>query len=223
MKNILRVACLCAVPAALFAQEFRGTISGTIADPTGAMIVNAKVTVTEAHTGTKVPTVSDSGGHYTIPFLLPGDYDIAAQMEGFKGFIRKAVHLGAGDHPVIDIKLDVGDTTQSVEVTADAAQLNTENASTGQAITTKEVEELPLNGRTPLMLASLSLGVTGIGQPGLIHPFDSAGAAGWSVGGASAQTSELLIDGSPDASWDGRQAYSPPQDAVQEVRVKAFD
>src|ERR1035438_8509672 len=153
MKNILRVACLCAVPAALFAQEFRGTISGTIADPTGAMIVNAKVTVTEAHTGTKVPTVSDSGGHYTIPFLLPGDYDIAAQMEGFKGFIRKAVHL------------DAGDTTQSVEVTADAAQLNTENASTGQAITTKEVEELPLNGRTPLMLASLSLGVTGIGQP----------------------------------------------------------
>jgi hypothetical protein len=223
MKSSLLAACLCVIPAALFSQEFRGTISGTISDPTGAMIANVKVTVTETHTGTKVPTVSDSGGHYTVPFLLPGDYDIAAQIEGFKGFVRKAVHLGSGDHPVIDIRLDVGDMTQSIEVTADAAQLNTENASTGQSITTKEVEELPLNGRTPLMLASLSLGVTGIGQPGLIHPYDAAGAAGWSIGGAYAQTSELLIDGSPNASWDGRQAYSPPQDAVQEVRIKAFD
>ena len=62
-----------------------------------------------------------------------------------------------------------------------------------------------------------------IGQPSLIHPFDSGGAAAWSVGGSYAQTSELLVDGSPNATWDGRLAYSPPQDAVQEVRVKAFD
>src|ERR1035441_9257796 len=110
MKSSWLGAILFLVPAALFSQEFRSTISGTISDPSGAMIVGAAVTVTETHTGTKVPTVSDSGGHYNIPFLLPGDYDIAAQMEGFKGFIRKAVHLGAGDHPVIDIKLDVGDT-----------------------------------------------------------------------------------------------------------------
>src|SRR5664279_1080709 len=100
MKSSLLAAVVFMIPVALFSQEFRGTISGTISDPSGAMIVGAKVAVTEAHTGTKVPTVSDSGGHYTIPFLLPGDYDIVAQMEGFKSFIRKAVHLVAGDHPV---------------------------------------------------------------------------------------------------------------------------
>ncbi len=61
------------------------------------------------------------------------------------------------------------------------------------------------------------------GQPSLIHPFDSAAAAGWSIGGTPSQTNEILIDGSPDATWDGRLAYSPPTDAVQEVRVKAFD
>ena len=110
-----------------------------------------------------------------------------------------------------------------MEVTADAPLLNTENASAGQAITTKEVEELPLNGGTPMALATLSLGVIGTGQPGLIHPFDSGAAAGWSVGGGYAQTSELLVDGSPNATWDGRLAYSLPKDAVQEVRVKAFD
>ena len=63
----------------LFAQEFRGTISGVVTDPSGAAIPAAKVTVTETHTGTRIPTVSDSAGKYVVPFLLPGDYDIAAQ------------------------------------------------------------------------------------------------------------------------------------------------
>ena len=211
------------VPVALFCQEFRGTISGAVSDPTGASIPGAKVTVTEVHTGTKIPAVSDSAGQYTAPFLLPGDYDVAVQAQGFKGYTRKGIHVGAGDHPVIDVRLDVGDIATSVEVTADASQLNTENATVGQAVTTKEVEELPINGRTPMMAASLSLGVTGYAQPTLVHPFDSGGAAGWMIGGAYQQTSELLLNGSPDATWDGRLAYSPPQDAVQEVRVKVSD
>jgi hypothetical protein len=211
------------IPAALFAQEFRGTISGSVTDPTGGAITAAKVTVTEEHTGTRIPTVSDSAGQYAATFLLPGDYDIAVQAPGFKAALRKGVHVGAGDHPVIDVKLDVGDVSQSVEVTADANMVNTENATVGQAVSTKEVEELPINGRTPMMAAGLSIGVIGYAQPTLVHPFDSAGAAGWTIAGAYTQTSELLINGSPDATWDGRLAFSPPQDAVQEVRVKAFD
>ena len=219
-----RVAALAlAIPLALGAQEFRGSINGTVSDPTGAMIAGAKVTVTETHTGTKVPTVSGSSGEYNAPYLLPGDYDIDVQMQGFKEFVRKGVHVGADDHVVIDVHLDVGDVNQSVEVTADAPLLNTENASLGQTVTTKEMADLPINGRTPMMAASLALGVIAYAQPTLVHPFDSGGAAGWSVGGAYQQTSELLLDGSPDATWDLRLAYSPPQDAVQEVRVKVSD
>lgn len=221
--SIFLCALAAALPLTLFAQEFRGTISGSVTDPAGASVSGANVTVTEIQTGTKIQTVSDSSGQYTAPFLLPGDYQIVVRAPGFKETVRKGLHVGAGDHPVIDMRLDVGDAAQSVEVTGDVGMLNTENASLGQAITTKEVEELPINGRTPMVLASLSLGVIGTGQPSLIHPFDSGGAAGWSVGGAYAQTSELLVDGSPNATWDGRLAYSPPQDAVQEVRVKAFD
>jgi hypothetical protein len=222
-KFSLFVAFALAISLATFAQEYRGTISGAVTDPTGAVIAGAKVTVTEINTGTKVDTVSENSGQYNAPFLAPGEYSIAVKMAGFKEFVRKGVNVGAGEHPVIDIRLDVGDASQSVEVTADAGILNTENASAGQAITTKEVEDLPLNGGTPMALASLSLGVIGTGQPGLIHPFDSGGAAGWAVGGGYAQTSELLVDGSPNATWDGRLAYSLPKDAVQEVRVKAFD
>ena len=212
-----------AIPLALSAQEFRATISGAVRDPSGAAVAGAKITVTETHTGTKVQTVSDASGQYTAPYLQPGDYEVAAQGSGFKNFIRKGLTVGSGDHPVIDIQLQVGDNTQVVEITADAPLLNTENASAGSSITAKEVQDLPLNGGTPMALAALSLGVIATGQPGLIHPFDSGGAAGWSVGGGYAQTSELLIDGSPDATWDGRLAYSLPKDAVQEVRVKAFD
>ena len=220
MRSLLALFLL-AVP--VFSQEFRSTLSGAITDPTGAAVPNAKVLATEERTGTKLQTVSDQAGQYVLPFLAPGEYSISVQFAGFKEFIRKSVHVGSGDHPVIDVALEVGNASQSVEVTEDVTLLNSENASVGQAITTREVEDLPLNGRTPLVLASLSMGVLATGQPALIHPFDSAAAAGWSIGGSPSQANEILIDGSPDATWDGRLAYSPPTDAVQEVRVKAFD
>lgn len=219
----LAAAIALSIPLALLSQEFRGTISGVISDPSSGMVAGAKVTVTETNTGTRIPTVSDGMGQYTAPFLLPGDYEVAVHMDGFKEFVRRGVHLGAGEHPIIDVSLVVGEVATSVEVTADASLLNTESGSLGQAITAKEVAELPINGRTPIMAASLALGVIGYGQPGLVHPFDAQTAAGWSVGGAYTQTSETLVNGAPNATWDGRLAYSPPQDAVQEVRIKASD
>jgi Carboxypeptidase regulatory-like domain len=206
-----------------FSQEFRGTVSGAVMDPASARVPAAKIVATETSTGTKVETISDSSGQYSLPFLSPGDYDISVKASGFKEYVRKAVHVGSGDHPVIDIPLEVGNATQTVEVTAEVSLINSENASVGQAITTKEVEDLPLNGRTPLVLASLSIGVVANGQPSLIHPFDSAAASGWNIAGGAQQTNEIQVDGAPDATWDGRLAYSPPTDAVQEVRVKAFD
>jgi len=217
------LAALALLAGAAFSQEFRGTIGGIVTDPTGANIVGAKVVATEVRTGTKTTTFSDSAGQYSIPFLAPGDYEISGSMAGFKEFVRKDIHLGSGEHPMIDIRLSVGDTSQSVEVTADVPLLITENASVGQAITTKQVEEMPVNGRNPAMLAQFAIGVIPTGTPTLVHPFDAGGPAAFSIAGSASQTNELLLDGSPDATWDGRQAYSPPQDAVVEVRVKAFD
>src|SRR6476661_4497856 len=159
MKCSFVAVLVLAFPLALAAQEFRGTLSGMVTDPTGLPIAAAKVTITETNTGTKSQTTSDASGQYTAPFLLPGDYEITVRMDGFKEYSRKAVHVGAGDHPRIDVRLDVGDTTQTVEVTADASLLNMENASVGQSITTAEVEDLPINGRTPMMVAELAVGV----------------------------------------------------------------
>ena len=109
-------------------------------------------------------------------------------------------------------------------MTADVPLVNSENSSVGQAITTKEVEDLPVNGRSPLMLAQLAIGV-------ILSPFNSTSTVQqpydssnpFSLGGTPTQTSEMLLDGSPNATWDNRSAYTPPIDAVQEVRVKVFD
>jgi hypothetical protein len=78
--------------------------------------VGAQVTATEEHTGAKSQTLSDATGKYTIPFLQPGDYDINATSHGFKQFIRKAIHLAAVDHPVIDIAMVLGSASESVEI-----------------------------------------------------------------------------------------------------------
>ena len=221
---VLAVALACLAGSSISsAQEFRGSISGAVTDATGSMVAGAKVTVSETRTGTRTETQSDNSGHYTVPFLLPGDYDVSVRFEGFKEYVRKAIHLGAGEQPVIDVRLDVGETTQSVEVVADVPLVNNENSSIGQTITTKEVEDLPTNGGTPMMLATFAMGVISTSQPSQVQPFASGGGASWSISGSPNQTNELLVDGVPNATWDGRLAYSPPQDAVQEVRVKAFD
>jgi hypothetical protein len=223
MKRILALSLFLLLAFAGYAQESRGTISGAVADPSGAAVAAARLVATEVRTGTKVQTVSDVTGHYNLPFLATGEYDLSVSVAGFKEFLRKGIQVGAGDHAVIDVRLEVGQTSTAVEVRAAVSMLNTENASAGQAISTKEVEDIPLNGGTPAMLQQLAIGVIATGTPTLVHPFDLSAPAAFSIGGTRPQTSELLVDGVPDATWDGRAAYNPPRDAVQEVRVKAFD
>lgn len=222
--RLARYCALLALPAAmLLAQEFRGTISGTVTDPSGGKVANVKLTATETRTGAVTAAQTDATGNYTIPFLAPGTYTVTAETMGFKKYEHPNVTLGPGDHPVLDIHLELGEVSQSVSVVEEVPLINSDNATMGQTITTKQVEDLPLNGRTPAMLAQLSIGVIATAQPSLVHPFDNAGAAAWSIGGTPSQTAELLIDGAPDGTWDNRLAYSPTQDSVQQVMVDAFN
>ena len=223
MKRSFVAALFLLLPLASFGQEFRGTISGSVTDPTGAAVAGAKVTVTEVNTGTKISTVSDNAGQYTAPFLQPGDYQIAVQSTGFKDYVHKAIHVGAGDHPVIDIKLEVGEAAQTIEVTGDVPLVNIENASVGQAITTKEVEDMPLNGRTPMMLAQLAVGVTATGNPWLVHlmtaelPRPGASAELTRKPANCSSTVRLTPPGTDDSLTARRRTR------CRRVRVKAFD
>jgi len=219
----LLICSLLLLSSGALAQEFRATISGTVTDASGAVVTGASILVTETQSGTTNRTVSDNAGLYVVPFLPPGDYTITVTKNGFETLTRAGITLQAQEHPVINLALIVGSTNQTVTVTAEAPLVDQENASVGQVISTESVDDLPLNGRTPVVLASLAVGVVTTSAPGITHPFDNNAANSWSVGGTPKQVSEVLLDGSPDLTMLGAQAYSPTQDSVREVSVRPFD
>ncbi len=192
-------------------------------DPTGAAVPGASVTIRETETGTINKTQSDTSGQYVVPFLPPGKYEISVEMTGFKKVLRSALTLQSAEHPIIDLTLSLGNVQDTVSVTADTPLVDTANSSVGQVITTKQVEDFPINGRTPLVLTELAVGVVATSYPSQVHPFDNNGASAFSIGGTPQQASEILLDGSPDTVWSGAIAYSPIQESVQEVSVRAFD
>lgn len=205
------------------AQEFRGTISGSVSDPTGAVLAGAQVTIRDVNTGALNQTKSDSSGQYVVPFLPPGTYEITVQMTGFKKVVRGGLTLQAAEHPIIDLVLPLGNAQDTIDVTSATPLVDTANSSVGQVITTRQVQDFPINGRTPLILTQLAVGVEATAYPSQVHPFDNNGASAFSIGGTPQQTSEILMDGAPDTTWSGAIAYSPTQESVQEVSVNVFD
>ena len=164
-------AAIILISFALLAQEYRGTFSGKITDPQNAPVAGARITATETNTGTRTDGVSESTGAYTLSFLAPGTYQITVEAQGFKQYLQTGLTLSASEHPVIDIQMQLGAISDSVTVSAEPPTLISSNASVGQTITTEEVEDLPVNGRTPLELATLAMGVVNSNQPGPVRPF----------------------------------------------------
>ena len=216
------IALAMSFSAAGWAQEFRGSLSGRVIDQQQAVIANAKIIATEAETGSKSQTVSNADGSYVLPFLPPGPYHVTAESPGFKRYVNNRIRITTNEREQLDIQLEIGTIDQSVTVTAEGSMLETATASTGQVINTRQVEDMPINGRAPLSLAQFSFGVTPNADPKFSRPFDNAGPSGFSMGGAPSQSNALLIDGSPDVTRNARVAYNPPPDAVQEIKVEAF-
>ncbi|MBL8236415.1 MAG: carboxypeptidase regulatory-like domain-containing protein [Bryobacterales bacterium] len=208
--------------AILAAQEFRATISGRVLDAQGAAVLGAKVTATQIGTEAKFETVSTAEGLYTIPFLAPGNYRMTAEMTGFKRYVRESVPAGANQRLGIDIQMELGAVSETINVTSEAPMLQSTTASIGQLISSAQIENMPVSGRTPLALAQLAFGVVPNTDPRFTRPFDNAGPSGFSMGGAPAQVNELLVDGAANNTGNLRVAYNPPMDAVTEVKAEAF-
>ena len=205
------------------AQEFRATLIGQITDPQNSVIPNVKIEAVNVATGARSSTKSGADGQFTLPFLPPGVYRITAEAPGFKKSVRDRMQVSTGERITVDIQLELGQTSESITVTGEASMLETATATAGQVINARQVENLPMNGRTPLVLAQLAMGVVPNSDPRFNRPFDNAGPSGFSMGGAPSQSNELLIDGAPDTTGNSRVAYNPQVDAVQEVRVHAFE
>lgn len=220
----LVVLLVCAATAAK-AQEFRATIAGQVTDPSGAVIPNAQITVTNQETGVKSTTVSNAGGQYAIPFLIPGKYSITGTAAGFSEYTRRDITLQSGDKLGVDLPLVVGAQTTQINVSADVTLLQTDSSTSGQVLAPEEIENLPDNGRSPMGLAKTEFAVIPKQKNSVIQarPFDNSAASDFSIGGGASQSNEYLMNGVPDMQNSSRlPGYSPLQDSVAEIRVDAF-
>ncbi len=142
------------------AQVTTANVVGTVTDNTGAVLANAKVTVTNTGTNNARTVTTDDSGAYTVNLLSIGIYSVKVEATGSKGFAVTGITLVGGDRTRVDAKMEIGATTETVNITADASVLQTDTATVGTAITGKLVQDLPLNGRNYIQLALLAPGVS---------------------------------------------------------------
>ena len=217
---------LCAglLPAAAMGQEFRGTITGRVIDYTGGVVPGVTVTATNAATNVKSSTTTTAEGTFSIPYLNPGTYAIAAALSGFKTASREAIELRIGDRISLDFKLEIGRVEEVVSVTAEAPLLEMSHGSAGQVIDEKRIALLPLSDGNPFVLTRLVPGVAYTGDLKFSRPFDNAGTSSITADGATGGN-EFSLDGSPNMASGRRVAFVPPAGAVQEFKVStaSFD
>jgi hypothetical protein len=197
-------------------------VAGTVADPTGAVIPKAVVSVTNTQTGAKRSDTSDSQGRYTIPQLTPGTYNITAQVVGFNDVTIQHIELLVNTPATVNVTFDkVGSTTTSVQVEGTAAQLNTVDASLGNVITSTAIVELPSFARSVANLLSFQPGVAFFGIPPSSTgvPDDRNG----SVNGGRSDQSNITLDGADVNQQNDRAAFSTvlrvTPDSVEEFRT----
>jgi outer membrane receptor protein involved in Fe transport len=200
-----------------FAQQERGTISGTVVDATGAVVPSARVTVTNRDTNTAFTTVSGEAGQYTVPNLNPGIYNLRIEKEGFKVAITSGMAIDAGANVRQDISLEVGTATQAVEVQAEALTVQTDSARSQTVITDKLIRDLPTvvggNLRSPFDLAILTPESKNFGDNNFQIGGGQAASFGVNLDGISANTTRALSN-----SWVATN--TPSLEALTEFTVE---
>ena len=197
----IKIGCLCAIlsiavlfPRHATAQTDTSSLSGTVSDPSGAVVANAKITAHNDATRTDRDAVTDAAGNFTITNLIPGSYSVRVEAAGFQTTSLSGVQVDPNIGRRVDITVKVGDTTTTVTVEASANTVQTESGSVGQLITQQQVKNLQLNGRNPLYLSQM--------EPGVVRSNSMAAFAfgldnGINVNGARSQESVITFDGGP--------------------------
>jgi hypothetical protein len=229
MKVRMIVVFVLLATASLAAQTFRGTILGTVTDPSGAVVVGAKVSAKNVGTGLERITETSADGSYTLPELPIGTYDVTVTQSGFQTFVATGVTVNVASERRVDAALKAGQVSTRVEVSAqDLPLVQTTTNDLGGVITAQTVENMPVNGRDYTKLIFLNPGVAG--SPDQIT--DSPGSFGeFSMNGARGRSNNYLLDGTDmndgyrndpainEAGVFGTPATILPIDAVAEVNV----
>src|ERR1035438_10502171 len=194
-------------------QTATGVLQGRVVDASGAAVPEAKVSIQNEDTGTGSVVSTNSDGNFTQSFLLPGNYQVTVEKQGFQKYLTPHVRVDVAQTVGLDVNLKLGDITTTVEVTAAGTQLSTGSSTVSTVIASASIMDLPLNGRNPMSLVGLTPGVQS--QNGASTPWISGGRNG---------TSEITIDGTsiilPENNVGiNTTAYTPIVDSVEEFTV----
>src|SRR5436309_3339918 len=209
------LACL---PGISYGQGLTGQVSGTVVDQSSAAVTNASLTLTNSATGQSRTTKTNADGYFVFPELLPGIYALAAEAAGFKKYEQSEISVTATERVTLSIGLQVGTLTETVSVTGQAATIQTESSERSGLITTREMQELPLKGRSYMGTAKF--------LPGIVDTANRE-SPGWNdlvginINGTRAGTIDLNLDGitSLDTGSMTGPYLAPSIDAVAEVKV----
>jgi hypothetical protein len=218
----MAVVCLLALPVVSLAQTTTGSIVGTVTDPSGAAVPGATVTVTNEGTGIVVIRLTtDPSGNYVATTLLPGRYSITVEATGFKKSVSPGINLSVQDRLGVNVTLEVGQVTETVEVIGAAPALQTDSSYLGQVVDSQRIVDLPLNGRYFTRLAVLTSGTLPT-PPGA----RDERTGGFSSNGVRPYQNNYLLDGidnnslSQDLTNEASFVYGPSPDAIAEFRVQ---
>ncbi|MGI8989483.1 MAG: TonB-dependent receptor domain-containing protein [Bryobacteraceae bacterium] len=220
----LAVFILCAISGAASAQT-AGAITGEVTDSSGAIVPDAAVTVVSDQTKVSRDTVTNASGLYTLPDLTPGTYSVKVMVQGFDTVVKTNIEIQVQQTARVDFRLTLGQAVQTVEVAANAAQLNTENATVGTVIEQARIAELPLNGRSFFSLVALSPNVS----YGFVPAAQAAGRLGGSRGsltiaisGSRSTWQNYTLDGITNTDIDfNTYILQPSVDALLEFKVQS--
>ena len=201
------------LPTFSLAQDATGTVAGVVADPSGAFIQQAKVTVTNVGTKVTSAALTDNNGFYQVQHLPIGTYQVTVEAAGFSKAVSSPAALDINQTLRVDLKLQLGKVSDTITVESQASTVETQNSTVGGTVTGQAIFELPLNGRNTLDLLATQPGVT------LSNP-DNGGAGSYSIGGGRTDSVTYLLDGglNNDLLSNG-VVVNPNPDAVAEFRV----
>jgi hypothetical protein len=201
--------------------QANGSLVGTVTDNVGAVIPGAKVTYTNLGTNDSKTAVSDAAGNYQFLQLIPGNYKLVVEQPGFKQFIFPNLEVTVNNATRVDAVLQIGAVSETVEVTAESPLVSTQSSSLNYEVGTRQINNLPLNGRNPLNLVSLVPGVVPQGNTsGNASTLNVNGWGNYQIGGGAANQSQTFIDGAPiNISYANSTSLVPTQDVIQEFQV----
>jgi Carboxypeptidase regulatory-like domain/TonB dependent receptor len=213
------------IASSLQAQVDTGSITGAITDASGAVVGSAKVTLTNEGTGILLSTTTGSDGIFEFSPVRIGSYKLDASSQGFKTEVQSHVQVDVGAQVLVNFKLQAGSVSETVEVTSAAPLLQTQDASIGQVINSRGVNDLPLNGRNFTFLAQLSAGV----NTPQADTRGNAGSGAFAANGLRPAQNNYMLDGIDNNSdtvdfLNGTNfVVLPPVDAIQEFKVQTSD